>query len=223
MKVGGNSVEIKYVKYHNKYFNQCAMLMKGTWNFHKHFVNIENNDIVYGAFLEGSLMDATYTDLILDEHENVLGYLIGNNYKKDAFFIKGKKLLGQIKFYSKHLIYLILGKYGDKKAALQQFSGMTELASRLEKDKMLFDSEVNLFFVSPILRGKGYGKKLMDRYIEYCKQREIKKVFLWTDRGCNYKFYEFYGFELHDQINHKLLAEPEKEYNGFVYSLNLNK
>ncbi|MCG8481833.1 MAG: GNAT family N-acetyltransferase [Clostridia bacterium] len=214
-------MQIKYVTYNRKYFYQCARLMDGTWDFLKYFKGIKDKDIVYGAFFEGSLISSTYTDIIVDKNENVLGYLIGSSRKQVTFWRKSIQILVETKFYLKQFKYLLLGKYGDKKTAFEQFKSMMALTNCLERDKKLFDGEVNLFFISPLLRGQGYGKKLMDRFVEYCQLNKINKIFLWTDRGCNFKFYEHYGFELYDQINHQLLAEPEEEYNGFVYSMTL--
>ncbi|WP_189337894.1 GNAT family N-acetyltransferase [Photobacterium sanguinicancri] len=67
-----------------------------------------------------------------------------------------------------------------------------------EEDVELFDSEITLFIVSPELKGKGLGRKLMDRYVHFCKANGIATAFLWTDVDCDYSFYQKSGFKIHN-------------------------
>lgn len=212
-------MKLKFRKYNRKYYHKCSDIMKETWDLNKYFHHIKDSNICYNAFLEVALINSDYTDIIVDRNDNVLGYLIASNKKRSTLWTKIKRFFLQLIFYIKQSYYLLTGRYGDKKAAIELFEKLDGLTNLLEKDKHKFDSEINLFFISSEIRGKGYGKKLMDRYIKYCRKEKIKKIFLWTDRGCNYKFYDNYGFELYDSINHELLEEPEEEYNGFVYSM----
>ncbi|AQT84593.1 Acetyltransferase (GNAT) family protein [Paenibacillus larvae subsp. larvae] len=87
------------------------------------------------------------------------------------------------------LFYLLRGDFGDRKTALRIRNEHIEVDKLGETTDRPFDSEVNLFIISPELRGMGYGKKLMDRYIEFCKENELHSAFLWTDIGGSVKIY----------------------------------
>ncbi|AHD04440.1 GNAT family N-acetyltransferase [Paenibacillus larvae] len=120
------------------------------------------------------------------------------------------------------LFYLLRGDFGDRKTALRIRNEHIEVDKLGETTDRPFDSEVNLFIISPELRGMGYGKKLMDRYIEFCKENELHSTFLWTDIGCSYNFYEKYGFKLYKQFFHDCLTESNKKQpNGMIYYLEI--
>jgi len=54
------------------------------------------------------------------------------------------------------------------------------------------------FIVSDTLRGKGVGRILLDKAIEFCNQKRYKKVYLWTFEGLDAArhLYEDAGFKL---------------------------
>ena len=57
--------------------------------------------------------------------------------------------------------------------------------------------------ISDALRGKGVGRKLINRAIYFCKNKGYKKVYLWTFEGLNAArhLYENEGFKLIKQQN----------------------
>ena len=54
------------------------------------------------------------------------------------------------------------------------------------------------FIISDTLRGKGVGRKLIKRAIDFCKSKGYKKTYLWTFEGLNAArhLYEEVGFQL---------------------------
>lgn len=54
------------------------------------------------------------------------------------------------------------------------------------------------FIMSDVLRGKGVGKKLLHRAIDFCNNKEYEKIYLWTFEGLNAAryLYENAGFHL---------------------------
>jgi len=54
------------------------------------------------------------------------------------------------------------------------------------------------FIISDALRGKGVGRKLINRAIDFCKSKGYKKTYLWTFKGLNAArhLYENAGFKL---------------------------
>ena len=54
------------------------------------------------------------------------------------------------------------------------------------------------FIISDALRGKGVGRKLINKAIDFCKSKGCKKTYLWTFEGLNAArhLYENAGFKL---------------------------
>lgn len=54
------------------------------------------------------------------------------------------------------------------------------------------------FILSDALRGKGVGKKLIARAIDYCAAKGYRQIYLWTFEGLNAArhLYESFGFSL---------------------------
>jgi GNAT superfamily N-acetyltransferase len=54
------------------------------------------------------------------------------------------------------------------------------------------------FIISDALRGKGLGNRLIDAAIGFCRNRDFRKVYLWTFEGLNAarRLYEKNGFRL---------------------------
>jgi GNAT superfamily N-acetyltransferase len=54
------------------------------------------------------------------------------------------------------------------------------------------------FIISDALRGKGVGRQLINRSIDFCKSKGYKKIYLWTFEGLNAArhLYEDVGFRL---------------------------
>ncbi len=57
------------------------------------------------------------------------------------------------------------------------------------------------YIVSDAIRGKGVGNQLIERAVQFCKERKFKKVFLWTFEGLDpaRHLYEKFGFRLVEQ------------------------
>jgi len=54
------------------------------------------------------------------------------------------------------------------------------------------------FLIEPEMRGKGLGHKLMDIFMNFCREEEYKHVFLWTVHKLQTArhLYSKYGFKL---------------------------
>lgn len=86
------------------------------------------------------------------------------------------------------------------------------------QDKSSYGCEISLFFVSDLARGKGIGKGLMGRFIEYCRENDIQNIILMTDASCNFGFYDHCGFTRVNEVYSEFFGESKDEYNGFAYA-----
>jgi GNAT superfamily N-acetyltransferase len=57
------------------------------------------------------------------------------------------------------------------------------------------------FILSPEVRGRGFGNRLMEEAISFCKMKDYRKVYLWTFEGLHVArhLYEKFGFRLVQQ------------------------
>jgi len=57
------------------------------------------------------------------------------------------------------------------------------------------------FILSPEVRGRGFGRRLMEEALSFCKKNDYKRVYLHTFEGLNpaRHLYEKFGFELVQQ------------------------
>lgn len=60
--------------------------------------------------------------------------------------------------------------------------------------------QIRLFGTHPTTQGKGVGKALMQTAMNYCKEKDYHRVFLWTIDICSaaLHLYEKYGFKCTD-------------------------
>ncbi len=145
---------LKFDKYSDTQFNSCVELIKSTWNFHLDFINISDENVVYECYLKTCLNWNQHLDVILDENSNVKGVLFGSKENssiiKELLFSRKERQINKWKNQQ-----LNIGAFGERKKAEQLLANFKFNDQQGEKDAELFDSEINLFIVSPELKGRG--------------------------------------------------------------------
>ena len=187
----------------------------GTWDFNVYFEKLKKHNLVNRIFFEAAILNENYNEVIVDEEGTVHGYLFGN--------IPGKAMPFQVvvfrplEFVFKSLYHYVTGHLGPRRDVYKKVRRFSEDEKALLEKREKTDAYVNLFFISSALRGQGWGKKLMNNFAETSKRYGSKRIYLWTDLGCNYKFYDHTGFIVVSRINSPYLENPEEEFNGFTY------
>lgn len=165
---------------------------------------------IYGSyFWHSELNRATDVIAAYDENDDLLGVLLANVDGKDkARFSKAKERI--LKFAKK-----LEDKYASD-AAYDKAN--EEMLSECKKRKNL-DGEILFLAADPDKQGKGTGSALIS---ELKRREKGKNLFLYTDDGCNYKFYEKKGFiregERDVEYND---ANPPFVLRCFLYSVSL--
>jgi len=119
-------------------------------------------------------------------------------------------------------LFGIARKVGAAKSFPLEFrSALTELKILLKNPES--DSEVALLVVDDKFRGIGIGRHLLERHIEHAKRKGAHILSVYTtDPGCNWGFYEAYGFkravEFEDDIGSYLEGSRSK---GLIFTLDL--
>ncbi|AMO54521.1 hypothetical protein GZ77_23455 [Endozoicomonas montiporae] len=211
-------MNLRFTRYKQAYFEESAQLMSQTWHFNEGFENPRDESLVFKAYFEHSLLESSYTDFLVDDNDRVLGYLLASTPHHDNLLQRMKVGCRYAKAMLNLSWHFAMGDFGNRQKAWEMFEVQNELDEEIYKDTDSFDSELVLFFLSDELRGQGYGRKLTERYYAFCRQQNIKNIFLFTDLACNVGFYDNNGFKRHRQFHHPYLAKPEQQYNGFIYT-----
>ena len=189
--------------------------MTGTWDFNLEF-QIKKHNLANILFFESAILRANYSEVIVNEEGRVLGYLFGE--------IPGKAMpmlpdtVRSVRFLIKAFYHYIARHLGPGREVMEVVNRISRDESELLEKRRKTDAYVNIFFVASALRGQGWGKRLMDKFVEQSKSYGAKRIYLWTDLGCNYQFYDHAGFTVVARINSPLLEKPEEEFNGFAYA-----
>ncbi|PQE95848.1 GNAT family N-acetyltransferase, partial [Enterococcus faecium] len=87
------------------------------------------------------------------------------------------------------------------------------LAAYLKKHSP--DGKIIFLAANPDLKIKGIGTKLLT---EFEKREKGKEIFLFTDSGCTYQFYERRGFErLKEKISKIKILDKEIDLRCMLY------
>ncbi|CAF4420337.1 unnamed protein product, partial [Adineta steineri] len=137
-----------------------------TWTIDDELINPSQSRHLYYYYIRNCVDNSIYTQLIIDkETENVLGILFGSNQNETTYKSSIKNFRNFLILF-KHIIF---GHLGKRFIALKYMKDTLDLDKCIEKYCENFDSELNLFVLSKELQGQGYGKQLMNNFIEFCK------------------------------------------------------
>lgn len=142
------------------------------------------------VYLQSCLAEQTFA-CIAQEDDRVIGVIMGkaNSDYKAAAHAKHIFLMGW------HTLNM-QAKAAFHKISTKSNTEMHEIYSQLSKAcPQTFDGVLTLFAVSEQSRGKGVGKGLLMRLLDYQRKNKVKNIYLYTDSACNYGFYESQGFK----------------------------
>jgi GNAT superfamily N-acetyltransferase len=215
-------MKLQFIKYHPRYMKSCSKLVSDTWSFSDELVNASQSRHLYYYFIRNCVDNSIYNDLIIDEETgHVLGILFGSDENHTPWKLYLKNMKNSLILYK----HIILGRLGKRSNAFRCASNMSYVDKSIEKFCDRFDGQLNLCVLNKEIQGLGYGRQLIDRYIQFCiNEREMENIFLWTDIGCNYGFYERCGFRLYKQFYDDRLTDHSDQRtdrpNGFIYVKN---
>ena len=120
------------------------------------------------------------------------------------------------RFYVKFVEWVM--RIGYKGAADSYDEANKEMLAQFKKRNQP-DGELNFFAVDPAINGKGIGSRLLDELVE---REKGKLIYLFTNTGCSYQFYDRRGFERTD--TRKIVIEVHGKqipHDCFLYSKRL--
>lgn len=201
----------------NSDLTRCAAIVNKVWTFNSKFKPEQLSELFLDYYTGGSLSASNFA-VVAEEHNIVKGFLFGKCGNEKLIKTGYSGLWGKIKFLFQLLF--LRGVSLKKKWFYLNIAGVHEVNRRKVEPERI--NEVNLFAVDPDTQGKGYGKLLMNDFIEHCKKENVSRITLDTDGECNTGFYDHFGFKVKGTFDSPL----QKEYSGksglsIVYELKL--
>lgn len=196
--------------------SECIELMRDTWNFESQLPDIRNKNLINSLFFDSAIIGMSYKEVIVDENGSVLGYLFGNVLSESRS--RWRNALDMGLFYCNVLWCFLRGEIGSMREIFKVFNDLDTVESQLNSARRHNDAYVGLFFISSKLRGLGWGKRLIENFEAFGRSRGAERLYLWTDKSCNFGFYDHTGFARVVEVSSPLLAKFSAEPNGFAYT-----
>lgn len=94
------------------------------------------------------------------------------------------------------------------------------IGSLLLMDRGSGTAQLRYFIIKPEYRGIGLGKKLMEQFIEFLKEKNYRQCYLWTTSELTTagELYKKFGFELSEEKESNEFNKPvtEQRYDLFL-------
>ena len=130
------------------------------------------------------ILEETEQFVYYRENGNLLGFA---GYSND----KSKKHLLRKRFYKFIRYQLYKSKEIKDLKALKEYEDNYYYVPNNMKN--YFDGEVSMLILDKNCRGKGIGKKLLQKVFELAKKDNMKNLQILTDESCSYEIYEKLG------------------------------
>lgn len=200
---------IVYRAYQKKDHEALANIIRNIWQYDE-FYSPSIVRLLSEVYLNLCLIEQTYTQ-VAEINSKPIGIIMGYNPAKHRLPLKHLlPIIGS-------LIKLMLTKEGRNVIRFQ--SEMDRINKKLlancGKD---YQGEVSFFAVNPDYHGKGIGKELFRRLLQYMKEDNISNFYLFTDTSCNYGFYEGQNMRRCGAENHSFqLWKKNLTITFFIY------
>ena len=147
---------------------------------------------IYGSYFWHSELNRATDIIAAYDNDQLLGVILAD--------VEGKKKARYSRFKA---MILSIAKFLEEKFAADEAydNANKEMLDNCKRTKHL-DGEILFLAANPDIQGKGIGSALLK---ELEKREKGKNLYLYTDDGCNYKFYEKRGFTRE--------GEKDVEYN----------
>lgn len=192
-------------------FKKIKLMMEEAWKYQEMFEENFMGEIVVDAFLNEVLHNSSYSQVAELEGE-VVGVIFG---KVDSEASKLRMLESHM---GKQIRDVLTASKEDQETYINYYE-TTSLAHETlmgNKNKR-YDSSIELFLVEEKARGHRIGSTLLKGIENYFHQHHAKRVYLYTDTECNYRFYDYKGFI---QVEEWKPLIPSKGFpGGFTYYL----
>lgn len=172
-------MEIKLEKFKFKYYKECVNILDKEWNLGRTSAGVKGN-ISAKIYMLEILRDSTEIIVCLD-NKKVIGFAGYEKYSDKRNLLKKRciSLVRKLMFYSPKI------KHKDK---LKEYYSAYSYTPEILNGR--FDGELIILITRNEYRGKRIGSKLFNAMCKMAKDKNVKKLSIYTDDSSNYKFYE---------------------------------
>ena len=210
--------EMRFRRFHHNDLPRCSEISIGAWPEIATFAKKEEMSRTMRSYIDFCQVSATWKETACVS-DQIVGFLFGRIDCELGMIGRLRTSFGHGAVYLK----LLLGLYGHVSHRL------TIIRSALADDKNIAanspdaDGEVTFFVVDSAFRGRGIGKALMDRFLQHAKIEGARRMTVYTtDPGCNWGFYERYGFKLHASFHDNFTSFARKEeVKALIFAVDL--
>jgi len=174
---------------------------------------------IYTAAAEVCDGVSTYSELAIVDGE-VAGFIFGRIERHFTLIYKCRL----VPRYLSLLGSFLLGRFGRRWELVKLVGILLREGQELRGNVPPSEGRIEYFAVSPEYQGRGVGRKLMDRFVQYAGRHGVQALSVFTGETVSFWFYERYGFqrwaEFDSPLGSYLHGKPIK---GFSYRLPLHE
>lgn len=193
--------QIVYREFREEDRSALSQVVRETWGYDR-FCSSKTSVALANVYLDTCLATQTYTQVALIDNVPV-GIIMGRNPKEKKFRFKYviKSSLSVLKLYSS----------SEGRKASKVFERVNEIDRELlNRCAEKYDGELDFFAIGKLSRGKGIGKALFMKNLDYMRSQGINNFYLFTNTTCNFGFYEHMGMERKQELFHSFDLNGEK-------------
>lgn len=194
--------KVIYRQIEKRDYTAVEEIINRSFGLFRYVSNREILDYFKKQYLYSCLAEATYAYVAV-QNQKVIGVIMGN--AKSEYHI------------TSHLKYILKAFYFGTKMnrikksearGIEDYKNVHHIYHSFSKEHSgEFDGVLTLFAVEEAARGLGVGKTLLNGLMDYLVRQDVKRIYLYTDSTCNYKFYEHQGFERLEEQNIELMRD----------------
>jgi len=217
---GRDGIEIAFRQYEKSDLERCCEIAVGAWPEVFSIAEKGEASLAMEAYIDFYRASANWQEVACASG-SIVGILFG---KVEGDLTWRGRLRA---FLSERLVYLriLTGSYGKMPGRMS----LVRIAMSDDKNKLRnspeADGEVIFFVVDRDRRGLGIGREMMDRFMKYARSRGARRIIVCTnDPGCNWGFYEKYGFRHYSTFCDNFTSHMRgEEVDGLIFSMDLKQ
>jgi len=212
------SVEITFREYEKGDLERCCEIAVNAWPEIFSIARSGEAKFAMEAYVDFYRASSSWQEVAC-ESGSVVGLLFG---KLEKDFSRCGKLRA---FIEEQIVYLrvLSGLYGNMPHRfLLTRKAMSDDRNKAQNSPDA-DGEIVFFVVDRDSWGRGIGRELMGRFMRHARGRGARRIIVYTnDPGCNWSFYDKYGFKLRSTFRDNFTSYVRnEEVKALIFSIDL--
>jgi len=210
--------EVQFRDFRRSDIEICAKISADAWPETANVTGSGDTVRTMTLYVEFYYYSATWLDVACVDGQ-VVGLLFGRIDRDQGMLGKNRSRLGHVRVYLK----LLTGRYWKGADRFKLVRSAMSDDRNIVANSPDADGEVMLFVVDGRFQGRGIGKALMDRFLQQARKANSKRITVSTnDIGCNWGFYDKYGFKLQGSFRDSFTSIVRKqEIKNLIFSIDL--